>query len=151
MLEVYMYEPERQPMLTRNNEYFDLNRANMVVDEKIKDIMMKIDGATYVSNKDIKSKFGGSVIDSTRLSSGCKTVINVYMNPELLIDTTLCGNNALEEIFKLHQGKIYLRWYPLLFLESVDVNLHYEADGKFICEYFSDTDKLSDKLAELLG
>lgn len=36
MLEVYMYKPERQPMLTRNNEYFDLNRANMVVDKKSK-------------------------------------------------------------------------------------------------------------------
>lgn len=55
----------------------------------------------------IKSKFNGVTLDVDCLSTGCKTVLNVFYFPNKVFCLKECGDNALEVIYNLKEGSVY--------------------------------------------
>lgn len=106
MLELYINRDDiKEKILDFNDDFFDINKGKLSVDKIIANLAYKIDGAKFVSNTEIKTRFG-KILDTSYLSTGCKTAINVYLHPEMIINTVECGNNAMQEILKLENGKI---------------------------------------------
>lgn len=56
----------------------------------------------------------GSGVDITNLSTGCKTVINVYTFPNILFSVEEAGRNALEEALKLPWWSVVVSTLPIL-------------------------------------
>ena len=54
----------------------------------------------------IGSRFSDVVLDIDRLSSGCKTVLNVLYYPDKVFCLKECGNNALEILYGLDRGQV---------------------------------------------
>ena len=119
MITVYKKKPgpKQMQLVTLNDVYFNKYTAELL-DERAKDYILKIDESEYVSKYMIRSKFGGIALNIDKLSTGCKTVLNIVYNPDKVFDIRECGDNALDIIYTLPQGKIYCE-YPLI---SFDMN-----------------------------
>ena len=85
----------------------------MKIDEKAKEIINKIDGAQLIGKYKIRSKFDDFTLDIDKLSTGCKTVLNVLYFSNKVFCLKECGNNALEILYKLEKGYVYSE-YPLI-------------------------------------
>lgn len=57
------------------------------MDDAIINIIKAIDGSVYLGNGRFHTKLD-EIIGLDSLSTGCKTVINVYNNPDKLFDCT---------------------------------------------------------------
>lgn len=93
-----------------NSVYFDYKYKIKDMTELDKEIMGKIDKATYIGKGGIETPYG--ITNIYDLSSGTKTVLNIVNNPDRIFDATDCGENALEVLFELIDGtdiKIILR------------------------------------------
>lgn len=115
------------------------------MDKTFENLMYAIDGAKYIGNGNIETDFN-EIASVETLSSGCKTAVNVYKNPNKVIDTILCGGNALDEIFKLNKGYILMEnRIPVIHQDKIDVVLYY-ATNTYVCK--SNTE-LTNKIREL--
>jgi len=52
----------------------------------------------------ISSRFDGMKLNIDKLSTGCKTALNVLYNPDKVFDIRECGDNALDVIYALPCG-----------------------------------------------
>lgn len=83
--------------IPQNMEYIELNDLYFVqntvskIDERADKIIECIDGARLVSKYKISSGFNDVVLDIDKLSSGCKTVLNVFYYPEKVFCLKECG------------------------------------------------------------
>ena len=98
-----------------NDAFFNKYTVELL-DENAKDIISKIDQSEMVSKYSIKSRFDGSILNIDKLSTGCKTVLNVMYNPDKIFDIRECGDNALDVLYELPQGNIICA-YPLISFE----------------------------------
>ena len=73
--------PDNMEYIALNDVFFDQNTASKL-DEQAKTIIKQIDGAELISQYTIRSIFNGVTLDVDRLSSGCKTVLNVLYFPD---------------------------------------------------------------------
>lgn len=89
-----------------NDIYFNQNTASML-DQKAEEIIEKIDGAKLISKYRIRSKFNDTILDVDRLSTSCKTVLNVLYNPNKVFCLKECGYNALSILYSLKSGNVY--------------------------------------------
>ena len=80
-----------------------------------------------LSNYTISSKFDGGVLNIDKLSTGCKTVLNVLYNPDKIFDIRECGDNAIDVLYGLQTGNICCD-YPLISFDMIEAKV-YTPDG----------------------
>ncbi|SDB58005.1 protein of unknown function [Ruminococcaceae bacterium FB2012] len=114
MITVYSLKsvPEDMEIVTLNDVFFNRFTSEKL-DNKADEMISKIDNAEMVSKFMIKSRFDGSVLNIDKLSTGCKTVLNIMYNPEKIFDIRECGENALDAVYSLDSGNICCP-YPLV-------------------------------------
>lgn len=98
--------PQGTDYVELNDLFFNQNTAARLT-PKAEEIIEKIDEARLVGKYKIKSKFNGVLLDIDRLSTGCKTVLNVLYYPDKVFCIKECGNNALELLYCLDEGYVY--------------------------------------------
>ena len=107
--------PKDLELIDSNDILFNYDLYNgLEFNDEIKDIMYKVDGATYIQGTDIRSKYG-NITSAENLSTGCKTMINILNHQEAVISCVECGDNVLHMILKMHKiirGSIYLPFLP---------------------------------------
>lgn len=114
MITIYKHGqiPKSIETVKLNDVYFNKYTAQML-DNRANRIIEKIDHAELTGQYTIKSCFDGTTLNTDKLSSGCKTVLNVMYNPDKVFDIRECGDNALDMIYSLDEGKICCD-YPLI-------------------------------------
>lgn len=120
--------------------FFDLNTIleNLPL---VKEFMYSIDGAKYLDEEGFISN-KGVTLSRVCLSTGCKTVLNILLNPDRCFDTLGCGSNAMFECLKVQNGIILWRgdFYKSEYEATCDIlyrgrNLHSIRD--FITCYYN--------------
>ena len=87
-----------------NDVFFNKYTAEKL-DEKANSVIEVIDGSTMVDKFSILSKFDGNKLSIDKLSTGCKTVLNVMYNPDKVFDIRECGDNALDVLYALEKSR----------------------------------------------
>ena len=116
-----------------NDVFFDQNTASKL-DEQAKTIIKQIDGAEIISQYTIRSIFNGVTLDVDRLSSGCKTVLNVLYYPDKVFCLKECGDNALEVLYRMEKGNVYCE-YAMIPLDVTPVVVRTKSNTKIIEDY----------------
>lgn len=111
--------PKKSKLVELNDIYFN-RHTSQNLDLEAKRIITEIDGATLCEKYKIVSKFQKEVLNIDRLSTGCKTALNIYYNPEIVFSIKECGDNAIDVIYDLQQGKIYSE-YPVISFDMSSV------------------------------
>jgi hypothetical protein len=125
--------PQNIEYVELNDIYFNQNTAAML-DEKARTIIDSIDESELVSKYKIRSRFDDIILDTDKLSAGCKTVLNVMYNPQKVFCMKECGNNALNVLFALSAGNVYSD-YALIPFEMESVNVQTISGRKVIKDY----------------
>lgn len=137
MITVYKSKPHSKEaeLVNVNDVFFNIKTVHLL-DERAKDVISIIDHAEMLSQYSIKSRFDSMILNIDRLSTGCKTVLNIMYNPEIVFDIRECGDNALDIIYSLSEGKIYCD-YPLISFEMLEV-FAYDKKGKIIMKSYEE-------------
>ena len=114
MITVYKRKaiPRTADIITINDVYFNKYTSEML-DEKAEEIIWEIDHSKMTDRYTISSRFDGTRLNIDKLSTGCKTALNILYNPDKIFDVSECGENALEIIYSLKSGKICCD-YPMI-------------------------------------
>lgn len=124
-----------------NDLYFNMYNKQLKNDTFYNLVIEELERGTYTDKYNIKSRFGWN-INSTELSTGAKTLLNIYNTNECfsLLD---CGNNALKLLHNIKDGKIYwessLGYFSLKDFDC-DIlfnNFHFTKFNDFIRQYDS--------------
>lgn len=129
MLNIYKNQddiPKDYKLVKINDIYFNKHTVHLL-DEKAGEIIRKIDGAKRKGKYQIYSAFNQEVINIDKLSSGCKTVLNIMYNPKCVFSLKECGDNALDMIYTNNIGNAYCE-YPVISFEMTTVLVH-DHDG----------------------
>lgn len=117
--------PSNMEIVELNDIFFNQNTTEFI-DSRAVEIVQQIDGARLVGKYKIISRFHGVSVDIDKLSSGCKTVLNVLYFPDKVFSMKECGSNALDILYSLDKGNIYCEYPMISFtMEAVQV-----ADGE---------------------
>ncbi|MBR6223022.1 MAG: DUF4869 domain-containing protein [Lachnospiraceae bacterium] len=135
MITVYKKKniPKGIELVKLNDIYFNKYTVELL-DERAVFYISKIDASEYVSKYMIKSRFGGEVLNIDKLSTGCKTLLNIFYNPDIIFDIRECGENALDLIYALPEGNIYCD-YPLISFDMTVVRVAEKKEYRIIDEY----------------
>ena len=125
--------PRDMEYVELNDIYFNQNTASKL-DDRAEQIIEIIDEAKWISKYKICSKFNDVILDIDKLSSGCKTVLNVVYNLDKVFCLKECGNNALEVLYGLESGNVYSD-YALIPFEVEAVNVQTSSEKKEIKDY----------------
>ena len=128
MITVYKKKPRSKDLefVTLNDVFFNKYTSSRL-DERAEEVIQQIDQSKMLDNYSISSRFDGKKLDIDKLSTGCKTALNVMYNPDKVFDIRECGDNALDVIYALPCGNVYCE-YPLISFEMDKVNV-YEKKG----------------------
>ncbi len=118
--------PKNMELIVLNDIYFNKFTVSLINDKAAK-IISKIDNSVMLSNYTISSKFDGGVLNIDKLSTGCKTVLNVLYNPDKIFDIRECGDNAIDVLYGLQTGNICCD-YPLVSFDMIEAKV-YTPDG----------------------
>ena len=118
--------PKNMELIVLNDIYFNKFTVSLIND-KAAEIISKIDNSVMLSNYTISSKFDGGVLNIDKLSTGCKTVLNVLYNPDKIFDIRECGDNAIDVLYGLQTGNICCD-YPLISFDMIEAKV-YTPDG----------------------
>lgn len=99
-------------LISLNDVYFNKYTVEQL-DEKAAEIIRKIDHSEMLSKYTISSRFNGTVLNIDKLSTVCKTVLNIVYNPDKIFNICECGDNALDVIYSLACGNVYCE-YPFI-------------------------------------
>lgn len=102
-----------------NDIFFNKYTAEKL-NEKASQIIEVIDGSKMVDRFSIISRFDGNKLSIDKLSTGCKTVLNIMYNPDVVFDLRECGDNALDVIYSLEAGNVFCD-YPMISVEMKTV------------------------------
>ena len=136
MLTIYKNKkgiPSDKDYAELNDLYFNMNTASLL-DDRAKSIIEAIDGSEQISKYKIRSRFNGEVLNIDKLSSGCKTVLNVLYNPEKVFCLKECGENALDVLFSFEKGAVYSD-YPIIPFDFEKVAVFEDGEMKVIDDY----------------
>ena len=135
MITVYKVKsvPKNMEIIRLNDVYFNKYTA-MELDERAGDIIKKIDRSEWIDQYTIKSRFDGTILNIDKLSTGCKTVLNILYYPKKIFDIRECGDNALDVIYSLPAGNVWCD-YPLISFDMTEVNVHDKKGSKVISGY----------------
>lgn len=117
MITIYKKKTSKNDMeiIEVNDAFFNKYTVELL-DENAKDVISRIDKSEMVSKYSIKSRFDEGILNIDKLSTGCKTVLNVMYSPDKIFDIRECGDNALDVLYELPQGNIICA-YPLISFE----------------------------------
>lgn len=118
--------PKGVELIELNDLFFNQNIIERL-DMRAENVIRKIDGAVLRADYRITSGINGELLNIDKLSTGCKTALNIYYFPEKVFSLKECGDNALDEIYTYQSGQVYSE-YPIitLFMESVRI---YDQEG----------------------
>ena len=125
--------PKDLEYIELNDIYFNQNTAHKL-DDRAQKVIGIIDGAKLIGKYKICSGFNDMVLDVDKLSTGCKTVLNVLYNPDKVFCLKECGNNALEVLYDLEEGNVYSD-YALIPFEMAAVRVQASSGKQEICDY----------------
>lgn len=109
MLTIYFRDAAHAEVQVCNDAWFRYNLHEITFDDTVVNLIKTIEKTEYYGNYQIAGKFdGGSWLHVSKLSTGCKTAINVYAFPNEVFSVIECGPNALGEICKMQKGNIEL-------------------------------------------
>lgn len=134
MLTVYKKKddiPSDKKLIELNDIYFN-RYTSQTIDHRAEEIIMAIDGTILCEKYKIISKFQNEVLNIDRLSTGCKTALNIFYNQDSIFSIKECGDNAIDVIYAFQEGNIYSE-YPIISFEistvkAVDANQEYVFD-----------------------
>ena len=100
MIKIYKKKaiPESLELIKINDQYFNKYTVELL-DGRAADIIEKIDSSRIIDKFFIESRFDGTKLNIDKLSTGCKTALNILYNPDKIFDISECGENALEIIY----------------------------------------------------
>lgn len=116
-----------------NDLFFNQNTVSFI-DKQAEKIIEMIDGAKLISKYKIYSRFDKIAVDIDRLSTGCKTVLNVLYYPNKVFCLKECGNNALEALYRLETGHVFSE-YALIPFTMDSVVAQTKLNKKIISNY----------------
>jgi hypothetical protein len=132
--------PEKMRYIKCNDAFFD---AEGIIGEDIfcREVLRDIDGAEYVDNYTFKSRFDNfGNLDKIHLSTGSKTALNIYQNPNICFDVCECGNNVLCKILKIINGNILWKTQVVLYRGNPDCDIMFNGvNYKSIFEFLKVT------------
>lgn len=120
--------------LIKINDVFFNKYTSEKLDENAKDIILRIDKSVLIDKYTIGSRFDGTKINIDKLSTGCKTTLNILYNPDKVFDISECGENALEEIYSLSEGNVYCD-YPMIAFDMYKVEAIDTKGSRVIDDY----------------
>ena len=121
--------PKNIEIVVLNDIFFNKYTVEKL-DERAVEIVEKIDRSKMLNKYMIYSRFNGTALNIDKLSTGCKTALNIMYNPDKIFDICECGDNALDVIYSLSQGNVYCS-YPFISFEMQKV---YVCDKKGVRE-----------------
>ena len=113
--------PKNLELVSLNDIFFNKTTVEKL-DDWAEEIIRKIDHCGMLSPYKIRSRFDGSALNIDKLSTGCKTALNVLYNQNKVFDIRECGDNALDVIYALPHGNVYCD-YPLISFDMEKVNI----------------------------
>ena len=122
MITIYKKKPRGREIVALNDIYFNKTTVEKL-DDKANAIIDKIDQSKIISKYTVSSKFNGTVLNIDKLSTGCKTALNIMYNPDVIFDICECGDNALDVIYSLPLGNVYCD-YPFISFDMEKVNVY---------------------------
>ncbi len=138
MIKIYKRKgiPDSMELIDINDQYFNKYTADKL-DENASEIIEKIDKSKMIDKYSISSRFDGTKLNIDKLSTGCKTVLNIMYNNEKVFNVAECGENALSVIYALKHGNIFCD-YPMIAFDMKNV----EAIDSKGTHVFSDYEEL---------
>ena len=135
MITVYKKKaiPKDMKMVMLNDIFFNQNTVSLL-DDRAGDIIEQIDHSEMLGQYAIRSRFDGMTLNIDRLSTGCKTALNILYNPDKVFDIRECGDNALDVIYALPEGNVYCD-YPLISFEMDRVNVRDKKGVREVASY----------------
>ncbi len=125
--------PNDMEYIELNDLFFNQN-TSVLIDKRAEKFIETIDDAKLIGKYKILSRFDDVAIDIDRLSSGCKTVLNVLYYPDKVFCLKECGNNALEILYHLEKGYVYSE-YALIPFTIDSVMVETRSMKKIISDY----------------
>lgn len=125
--------PQCMSYVELNDLFFNQNTAS-IIDKRAENIIETIDDAKLISKYKICSRFNEAVLDIDRLSSGCKTVLNVLYYPDKVFCLKECGNNALEILYHFEAGYVYSE-YALIPFDMNSVVIQTKSEKRIVSAY----------------
>ena len=125
--------PSNMEYVQLNDIYFNEITCDLL-DERAAEIIRKIDSSEQVGKYKIKSRFGEDILNIDKLSSGCKTVLNVLYNPDKVFWLMDCGENALEVLYGFERGNVYCE-SPMIPFEMTVIEACTATDCQVIDDY----------------
>ena len=125
--------PKDKEYIELNDIFFNQNTAEKI-DERAAQFIEKIDDSKLLSKYKIRSKFDDITLNIDQLSTGCKTVLNVFYYPNKVFCLKECGNNALEVLYSFKQGFVYSE-YAMIPFEMDQVEIQTIGGKKVIDDY----------------
>ena len=125
--------PETMEYIQLNDIYFNEVTCDLT-DERAHEIIKKIDSSDFVSKYKIRTRFGDDILSVDKLSSGCKTVLNVLYNTNKVFWLMDCGENALEILYGLENGNVFCET-PMIPFEMPPVEACNTDESRVIDDY----------------
>ncbi len=133
MITIYKKKKAPYEIVQLNDVYFNKYTVDQL-DDRAKHIVSLIDESELIDNYTMKSRFDSTVMNTDKLSSGCKTVLNIMYNPEKIFDLRECGENALDAIYSLDAGRVYCE-YPMISFDMKEVIVSEAKTERVIDDY----------------
>ena len=111
--------PSDFDLIDINNLFFNKYTVELL-DDKARTIISSIDKSELIDKYSIGSRFDGTRLNIDKLSTGCKTTLNILYNPDKVFNISECGENALDIIYSLKRGNVYCD-YPMISFNMVEV------------------------------
>ena len=123
MITVYKKKPnpKKMELIEINDTYFNQYTSEHL-DDRASDIIKNIDHSEMIDKYAVLSRFDNTRLNIDKISTGCKTALNILYNPDKVFDIRECGENALDVIYSLPEGNIYCE-FPLISFDFDRVNV----------------------------
>ena len=125
--------PKDKKIIKLNDVYFNTKTSDLL-DSRAEDIISVIDKTKIINKYTIASQFDGTNLNIDKLSTGCKTALNILYNPEVIFDIAECGDNALDVIYTFDEGNIYCD-YPMIAVNMAEVKVFEKDDFHVMKDY----------------
>ena len=122
MLKIFIKE-DIENVININDVYFNKYTFKKLEYETTKNVVKEIDGVELTQDFKIISKFTDSILDLTKLSTGCKTVLNILYNQDKVFNISECGLNAISLIYEMSVGNVYVNTLVTPLLKDMDCNI----------------------------
>ncbi len=136
MLNIYKKEqdiPKDIKIIKWNDIYFNQYTCHLM-DNRAESIIRQIDGAEWKRGYQIISELNNEIINIDKLSSGCKTALNILYNTGEVFSLKECGDNALDVIYTENKGNVYCD-YPVISLNLSSVVIHDKGKEEIMNSY----------------